>query len=81
MTVTIKVRDNGPFVVEGDFILTDAAGNEIPILKRALCRCGGSTMKPFCDSTHSKIGFQGANAAVADAEPGSSDPGSSTPAS
>jgi len=68
MTVTIKVRDNGPYVVDGDFILTDAAGNEIPIVKRALCRCGGSTMKPFCDGTHSKIGFQGAMAAVETAE-------------
>ena len=64
MTVVIKIRDNGPYVVEGDFILTDANGNEIPIVKRALCRCGGSTMKPFCDGTHSKIGFQGAIAAV-----------------
>ena len=71
MTVTIKVRDNGPLIVEGDFTLTDAAGNEIPIVKRALCRCGGSTMKPFCDGTHSKIGFQGANAAVEKAEDGS----------
>jgi CDGSH-type Zn-finger protein len=72
MTVTIKIRDNGPYVVEGDFILTDAAGNEVPILKKALCRCGGSTTKPFCDGTHSKIGFQGANEAVAESESGSS---------
>ena len=79
MTVTIKVRDNGPLVVEGDFNLIDAAGNEIPILKRALCRCGGSTTKPFCDSTHSKIGFQGANAAVTEAESGSSGSSGSTP--
>jgi CDGSH-type Zn-finger protein len=73
MTVTIKVRDNGPLVVEDDFRLVDPAGNEIPVLKKALCRCGGSTMKPFCDGTHSKIGFQGANAAVekADADPNS----------
>ena len=71
MTVTIKIRDNGPYVVEGDFTLTDAAGNEVPILKKALCRCGGSTTKPFCDGTHSKIGFQGANAAVEKSEPGS----------
>jgi len=68
MTVTIKVRDNGPYVVDGDFVLTDAQGNEIPIVKRALCRCGGSTIKPFCDGTHSKIGFQGANAAVEKSE-------------
>jgi CDGSH-type Zn-finger protein len=72
MTVTIKVRDNGPYVVDGDFVLTDAQGNEIPIVKRALCRCGGSTTKPFCDGTHSKIGFQGANAAVEKSEEPSS---------
>ena len=68
MTVTIKIRDNGPYVVDGDFTLTDAQGNPIPIVKRALCRCGGSTTKPFCDGTHSKIGFQGASAAVEKAE-------------
>jgi len=69
MSVTIKVRDNGPYLVDGDFTLTDANGNEIPIVKRALCRCGGSTTKPFCDGTHSKIGFQGAMAAVEKSEP------------
>jgi CDGSH-type Zn-finger protein len=72
MTITIKIRDNGPYVVEGDFALVDANGNEVPILKKALCRCGGSTTKPFCDGTHSKIGFQGANAAVAESDSGSS---------
>jgi 3-phenylpropionate/trans-cinnamate dioxygenase ferredoxin subunit len=64
MTVTIKIRENGPYVVDGEFTLVDANGNEVPIVKRALCRCGGSTTKPFCDGTHSKIGFQGAIAAV-----------------
>jgi 3-phenylpropionate/trans-cinnamate dioxygenase ferredoxin subunit len=69
MSVTIKIRDNGPYVIDGDFTLTDAQGNPIPILKPVLCRCGGSTMKPFCDGTHSKIGFQGAMAAVEKTEP------------
>jgi CDGSH-type Zn-finger protein len=64
MSITIKVRDNGPYLVQGDFTLVDALGNEIPLIKPVLCRCGGSTTKPFCDGTHSKIGFQGAIAAV-----------------
>lgn len=67
--MNIKIKDNGPYLIEGDFTLTDMQGNPIPIVKRALCRCGGSTMKPFCDGTHSKIGFQGANAAVQESEP------------
>jgi CDGSH-type Zn-finger protein len=64
MSVTIKVKDNGPYIVEGEFRLVDMNGNEIPVKKSALCRCGGSTTKPFCDGTHSKIGFQAATAAV-----------------
>lgn len=67
--MNIKIKDNGPYLIEGDFTLTDMQGNPIPIVKRALCRCGGSTMKPFCDGTHSKIGFQGANTAVQESEP------------
>jgi CDGSH-type Zn-finger protein len=67
VSVTITIRDNGPLVVDGDFKLVDAAGNDVPIQKKALCRCGGSMTKPFCDGTHSRIGFQGAIAAVAKA--------------
>ena len=66
--ITIKIKDNGPYVVEGEFRLTDAQGNEVPVMRSALCRCGGSTTKPFCDGTHSKIGFQGAIAAVQQTE-------------
>lgn len=69
MSVSIKIKDNGPYIVQGDFTLTDMNGNEIPVKKTALCRCGGSTTKPFCDGTHSKIGFQGAIAAVENTEP------------
>jgi CDGSH-type Zn-finger protein len=64
MAIKITIRDNGPYVIDGEFQLVDAQGNEIPAVKRSLCRCGGSTTKPFCDGTHSKIGFQGAIAAV-----------------
>ncbi len=69
---TITVRQNGPYRVEGDDVkLVDWNGKEYQGPKRpfALCRCGGSTSKPFCDGTHSKIGFQAAEAAV----PGSQD--------
>jgi CDGSH-type Zn-finger protein len=69
--VTIKVRQNGPYRVEGDDVtVVDWNGVAYPILKQpvALCRCGGSTNKPFCDGTHSKIGFQGAEKAVREAE-------------
>ena len=66
--ITIKIKDNGPYVVEGEFSLVDAQGNEVPVMKAALCRCGGSTTKPFCDGTHSKIGFQGAITAVQQTE-------------
>jgi CDGSH-type Zn-finger protein len=68
MSVTIKIIENGPYRIEGDFKLVDAQGNEVPIRKPSLCRCGGSTTKPFCDGTHSKIGFQGAIAAVEKSE-------------
>lgn len=69
--VEITIRDNGPYLVAGPIKLQDASGNEVDVAGRervALCRCGGSTKKPFCDGTHSKIGFQGAIAAVEKAE-------------
>ena len=73
--VTILVRHNGPLVVEGPFRLTDADGTEYvlePGKKYSLCRCGGSTRKPFCDGTHSRIGFAAAERAVREAEGGTS---------
>jgi CDGSH-type Zn-finger protein len=70
MSVTIKIANNGPLIVDGEFKLVDHEGNEVPLKKKALCRCGGSTMKPFCDGTHTKIGFQGAEAAVDKADNG-----------
>lgn len=70
--VKITVKQNGPYLVEGDDVqLVDWNGNEYQVTRRpfALCRCGGSTTKPFCDGTHSRVGFQAAEAAV----PGSGD--------
>ena len=63
----IKVIPNGPYRVEGPVKIVDSEGNEHDISAKArisLCRCGGSTTKPFCDGTHSKIGFQAAELAV-----------------
>jgi 3-phenylpropionate/trans-cinnamate dioxygenase ferredoxin subunit len=63
--VTIRATRNGPYLVEGDFDLFDTEGNKITLdkPKTALCRCGASSNKPFCDGTHSAIGFQAAAAA------------------
>jgi CDGSH-type Zn-finger protein len=69
---TIKVIPNGPYCVEGDDVTAlDWNGAAYAVTKRPfyLCRCGGSTKKPFCDGTHSKAGFKAAEAAV----PGSAD--------
>jgi 3-phenylpropionate/trans-cinnamate dioxygenase ferredoxin subunit len=64
--VRITASKNGPYIVSGPVELTDADGKTWPARPRmALCRCGGSTTKPFCDGTHSKIGFQAAEEAVA----------------
>ena len=71
--VTIKVKNNGPYLVDGPFRLVDADGNEYAIepgKKVNLCRCGASTTKPFCDGTHSRLGFQAAERAVREAEGG-----------
>jgi CDGSH-type Zn-finger protein len=72
MGTVIRVRQNGPYRIEDeDVTVLDWNGNPYVITKRpiALCRCGASTTKPFCDGTHSRIGFQAAEAAV----PGSGD--------
>ena len=58
--VTIKVRENGPYRITGPFQLIDADGTayELPEGETvALCRCGRSTTKPFCDKSHRLHGF------------------------
>jgi CDGSH-type Zn-finger protein len=72
--VKITVRKNGPYRVEaeeGGIEMFDADGNKYDLTGKpafSLCRCGGSVNKPFCDGTHSKIGFQGAELAVKKAD-------------
>lgn len=77
---TIKVRKNGPYLVVGGVPLTRKSpvvsehGEPLtwrtePLDDRptyALCRCGGSEMKPFCDGTHASIGFDGTETAPVD---------------
>ncbi len=59
--VTIRCRENGPLVVEGPFKIIDHEGNEFALASDkpafALCRCGHSNRKPFCDGSHRESGF------------------------
>src|SRR3954451_2112537 len=71
-TVTIRTRENGPLVVSldagADVRITDHLGNVFPIpagkTSVALCRCGASKTKPFCDGQHKTCGFVAAETAV-----------------
>jgi CDGSH-type Zn-finger protein len=86
----IGVYEDGPLIVRGDFVLTDQDGQPIPAGRRtvALCRCGRSAIKPFCDGSHTRTGFrapggaQGERAAAPgpgkgrDAQPPGDSPGS-----
>lgn len=51
---------NGPYLIRGPFVIVDQSGNEIEVKRRviALCRCGRSKIRPFCDGTHKAIGFR-----------------------
>jgi CDGSH-type Zn-finger protein len=57
--VTITPYRDGPYLLRGPFILRDQDGMEIPNARRvvALCRCGKSRTRPFCDGTHRLVDF------------------------
>jgi len=56
----IRVIPGGPLHVKGNFQLKGSDGQMLQVVEEVyLCRCGGSSTKPFCDGTHKKIGFQG----------------------
>lgn len=56
----IEILPNGPLVVRGHCLLVDGEGKEVSVEKAAaLCRCGASRKKPYCDGTHKTIDFKG----------------------
>ena len=61
---TITPYRDGPLIVRGDFRLVDQDGTEIDPGRKtvALCRCGKSGIKPFCDGTHKRSGFSAPSA-------------------
>ena len=57
----IKCRNNGPLVISGDFSVMDAENGAFDLAGRkvvALCRCGHSNNKPFCDGAHNSANFE-----------------------
>jgi len=67
--IVIRCRENGPYVIQGPVKVIDHHGNEfvVPAGKDnvALCRCGHSKNRPFCDGSHRECGFQAAEVAPA----------------
>jgi uncharacterized Fe-S cluster protein YjdI len=58
--IIAEVMPNGPLLVYGNITVKDADGNKTQKNKvTAFCRCGASSNKPYCDGTHTKIGFKG----------------------
>jgi CDGSH iron-sulfur domain-containing protein 3 len=63
--VEVVVRESGPYRIYGPIRVVDADGNPYDLDRKripdggfiALCRCGGSSTKPFCDGTHKRNGF------------------------
>jgi CDGSH-type Zn-finger protein len=57
---TVTLRNNGPYMIQGKIKIVDPEGNEVQHEGdvAVLCRCGGSSNKPFCDGTHRSNGFK-----------------------
>jgi CDGSH-type Zn-finger protein len=60
LPVVIVACANGPLLVRGEVEIVSADGLPVPQNRKtiALCRCGASTIKPFCDGTHKLAGFR-----------------------
>lgn len=57
---SIVVCPDGPLIVRGDFEIVTPSGDAVPRDRKtvALCRCGASAIKPYCDGTHKFIKFR-----------------------
>src|ERR1700733_413838 len=62
---------DGPLIVRGRFVITGPDGQPVPAGRKtvALCRCGKSANKPFCDGSHTRTGFRAPGHALASAPP------------
>jgi CDGSH-type Zn-finger protein len=63
MACEVKIKDNGPIIISGDFVIKDASDRVFDVAGRkviGLCRCGQSENKPFCDGKHRACGFDSA---------------------
>jgi CDGSH-type Zn-finger protein len=62
---------DGPLIVRGRFVITGPDGQPVPAGRKtvALCRCGKSANKPFCDGSHARTGFRAPGRALAGAPP------------
>jgi CDGSH-type Zn-finger protein len=71
--LVIRCRENGPLIIPGDIRVLDHLGNPFPLPvgkeNIALCRCGHSERKPFCDGSHRVCRFQAAEVAPPSAGP------------
>lgn len=70
--VTIKARENGPLLITGPIVVQDHLGNTFDLGGKesiALCRCGQSARKPFCDGNHRNCGFVAGDLAAPAAQP------------
>ncbi len=63
MSKAVTLKENGPILVPGNATYTNADGNQqtTPGKMFALCRCGASANKPFCDAAHKPAGIEGAS--------------------
>lgn len=56
----LKLMENGPILIEGTYEVISIANQAVSSSKNvAMCRCGQTSTKPFCDGTHKKVGFEG----------------------